>query len=348
MKNLPSLILILLLLAGTSFFIVSFYSQENGVNNKDGDEESAAAVTRIIEGDPAVYIEPELQMEAGISIQRLEPATYESRHSARAHIIDLQSMVDIRSRYRQLNTLLKRNLSRLEVSKKEYQRLQLLHEDDGNISTRMLQQAKIDWLADQAEVNTIQHQIESLAETSIQKWGKTITDMIFEEQKLIDQFLLRQSTLILVALLPGQQLSATNSVVIKQPGSETQTLEAEYISEAPVTHASLQGPAYFYQVSTPLRAGTVLEAIITGMESEQKGVVIPESAVIWYSDTPWSYIKGEEDFFIRKEIEAYHVDRDQWFVSEGLKPDEYVVVRGVQMLLSQEFHWSIPDEDDDP
>jgi hypothetical protein len=36
---------------------------------------------------------------------------------------------------------------------------------------------------------------------------------------------------------------------------------------------------------------------------------------------------------------------DGYFVSEGLKPDEELVIIGGQMLLSEEMRGQIPDED---
>ena len=125
--------------------------------------------------------------------------------------------------------------------------------------------------------------------------------------------------------------------------------EAAYISVAPATDIRTQGATYYFHapVST-LRTGMNVDVWIPEDNEEQQGVMIPAEAVIWYLDKPWVYVTRDQETFARVEMKKYAVTRQGWFVTEGFKPGDMVVSSGAQMLLSQEFRWSIPDEDNNP
>lgn len=78
------------------------------------------------------------------------------------------------------------------------------------------------------------------------------------------------------------------------------------------------------------------------------GVFVPESAVVWSSGKPWVYIKNSEELFIKRVI-SNPVELDEGiFVAKDLEVGAKVVTSGAQMLLAEEYRWSIPDEDDNP
>ena len=304
---------------------------------------------RIINGNPAVHLTPDLQQQAGISGIQVEEDKYQDIFTARAKILALQPMVELKARYIQLKILLLKAEASMEVSKKEYQRLELLHQDAANISSRDLQQAKIDWISDKAEYENFINQINSLKESSIQTWGEVLTRKIFEQDQLINSLLGGESSLILVILQAGQTITdQDNKILVKQIGLSNNPIKATYISRAPYTDSELQGPAYYYYTSSILVPGIMIEAEIKDTAKIKSGVYIPESAVIWHADKPWVYVKTEGDYFVRKEIRRHQVSDHEWFIEEGIEAGEYVISSGAQMLLSEEFHWSIPDEDDNP
>jgi hypothetical protein len=78
----------------------------------------------------------------------------------------------------------------------------------------------------------------------------------------------------------------------------------------------------------------------------QPGVVIPKSALIWYMDQAFVYIKTAEEQFNRRAIDRYSAAAGGYFVGSGLNEGEQLVVAGGQMLLSEELRGQIPDEDD--
>ena len=83
----------------------------------------------------------------------------------------------------------------------------------------------------------------------------------------------------------------------------------------------------------------------TGFSGE--GVHIPEQAVVWYAGKPWAYVQVDDELFSRRSLLDPIQTNDGWLVKENFETNEKVVVSGAQTLLSEEFKWAIPDEDDD-
>jgi hypothetical protein len=81
------------------------------------------------------------------------------------------------------------------------------------------------------------------------------------------------------------------------------------------------------------------------------GYVIPPSAIVWWAGRPWVYAKIAGDQFSRRQIPTdMPVGREGEFVvpvSALSEPEQAIVLRGAQMLLSEEFRAQIQVEGDD-
>jgi hypothetical protein len=112
----------------------------------------------------------------------------------------------------------------------------------------------------------------------------------------------------------------------------------------------------------------------SGDEASREGGLVPASAVIWHAGQAWIYVReaqggaGEADEAARNGAEpaaaasspsTVRIDSfqrrglpnavrlgDQWFVP-GLETDDPVVVRGAQLLLSEELKSQLKNENDD-
>jgi hypothetical protein len=69
--------------------------------------------------------------------------------------------------------------------------------------------------------------------------------------------------------------------------------------------------------------------------------------VIWYAGRQWVYIKVSDELFVRRALRTNHETARGWLTRDGFSAGELVVIAGGQMLLSEEFRWQIPEEDDD-
>jgi hypothetical protein len=75
------------------------------------------------------------------------------------------------------------------------------------------------------------------------------------------------------------------------------------------------------------------------------GVVVPRAAVLRVEGERWVWIKTAADRFTRRELEHARPVEGGWFVAEGFKAGDSVVVGGAQLLLSEELKSKIQGED---
>jgi hypothetical protein len=71
------------------------------------------------------------------------------------------------------------------------------------------------------------------------------------------------------------------------------------------------------------------------------GVVVPRSALLRDQGTDWVYVRSG-DSFARRQVQGAVPQADGYFVAQGLRPGEAVVVRGVAALFAAERAQSRP------
>ena len=334
--------------ADDDFFVPAKYLAGHG---DDDDDDNGISSVSIIDGQVAVHINEEIQKQANIQTVRLETSEHRNEIRAYARVLDIQPLIDWWSRYRAIQTERRNAEAAVQISRQEFERLKLLRSEASNISERQLQQARLQWTNDQSSLDATQHKLKDIRIQLIQGWGNLLADKLMGDEKFSARLFERTSVLLLVILEGNAELpDNTNTILINEQGRDrTLAQEAYFLSPASFPDNQIHGRTYLFHTSTSsLRAGIYLDAWIPSGNEITTGVYIPPEAVIWYADKPWVYIKSGEDKFLRRDLEEYTITRSGWFVKQGYRDGELVVLRGAQMLLSEEFRWSIPDEDDDP
>lgn len=74
--------------------------------------------------------------------------------------------------------------------------------------------------------------------------------------------------------------------------------------------------------------------------------MIPDSAIVWWNGSVWVYVKKSNDTFERERISSTNHVADRWLVTGAYKAGEEIVVKGAQILLSQEFKGQTKTGDD--
>ena len=174
--------------------------------------------------------------------------------------------------------------------------------------------------------------------------------------------------------LPGRKDSASARYLATVPASSMGAASAE---------TGLGGRHLLYLApGAGLSAGMVVMARSAPQGEQSSGMLLPATAVIWHAGQPWIYVresgadtdsedegKGQArapaasgapasgpgpssttapklDRFQRIAIPRAQRVGEQWFVP-GLAEDGPVVVRGAQVLLSEELKFQIKNENDD-
>jgi hypothetical protein len=81
---------------------------------------------------------------------------------------------------------------------------------------------------------------------------------------------------------------------------------------------------------------------------KESGLLIPNSAVVWYGGKAWIYKKQDKENFVRLPISTERPYKGGWFnESSIIKADDEIVTSGAQLLLSEEFKYQIKNENED-
>ncbi|RME33954.1 MAG: hypothetical protein D6786_06295, partial [Gammaproteobacteria bacterium] len=337
--------------AALEAFVASYRGGEQPDEDGGEEEDEARPDHRTLyQGHPAVRLEPALLASSGIRTDRLHPMSHVPEFRADAQVIDIVPLLSLRTPY--FSTAAEQDVLAVERQRwrQEIDRLRRLRKEGGNVALSRLQQAESELRSIRVRQEAARRRMQGLRDEAVQIWGETITDWaLAKDSPRFRRLVTREDRLILVLLRPGLSLpEGVMSVYIGVGDQRQRAREARRISPAPRTDPLLQGTSwYFLTPGEGLRTGMRLQAWVPTGGAAEEGVRVPEEAVVWYGGQPWIYLRMEEDLFVRHSLSGGRDLGDGWFVAGGLEPGQEVVTHGAQLLLSEEFNWQIPDEDEE-
>jgi hypothetical protein len=327
-----------------------------GVEAPGGDEAVPEGRIRFVDGEVVVTLGPALAARVGIVSEALGAVRRPAAFDAFARVVDPSPLLAARSRYDQSRATEAVHQVDMDVSRQEYRRLRQLSERGSLASPQSLQLALGEFRRSQALVRAEQIRQANIYDEIAQSWSVAIADaLVREESALHDGLVRRALALVEVTLPPGRELPGLRSdieVVLPGAAGRERRVRAEFVSAAPATDARIQGETwYFTMPGDSVRAGMRLTALVTDEDEERRGVLVPEAAAVWHEGRPWAYLdRGDGEFSRRSLADATEL-AEGWFLgagnAAGLSPGDRVVVAGATTLLSEEFRWQIPREDDD-
>ena len=323
---------------------------DNQIDDKIADPFEIDGARIVVEhGILSIRVPETLQNQSGIRVLPLSAKDYRPKTKAYAKVLDIAPLILLRNRYQEAKSNSEIAATNLTVSKQNLDRLHQLHQNQA-ISTRRYQQAHSRWIANKAHMNAGQYATENIYAETLHKWGPVLTDWTLNEDNQVHfkSLLDYRNRLILVTLKTGTSLASdVSTITIGHTANRADAVSSQFVSSAPQVDGVSQGETYFFLAPIKnLRIGMQLLAWVPSTNQTIHGVEIPLSAIIWRTGKPWVYVKTGNDRFTRRLVENF-IDLDQiWFVHGDLNPGEQIVISGGQMLLSEEYRWQIPDEDD--
>lgn len=286
---------------------------------------------------------------SGLIARTLTAAQYYPELITSGTVTDIQSLIKYRARYREASSRRAIAAAGLTSSRTNLDRQRQLHDDD-IVPTRKLQQAKVRWLTDKAQLEAAQFRLQDIQAETIHHWGEEIyqwitTDPTGKFTRLVNG----KNVLLHIVLPPGQTLAEETSFIFVNPiQNRGKATKAYLISPAPMADPITQGKSYFFLSQYPrLKPGMRLTAWIPQGDKGIEGYDLPESAVIWHQGTPWVYVKKQKQRFERREIDTFHDLGETWFIESDMATTDKIVTKGGQTLLSEEFRSQIGETDDD-
>jgi hypothetical protein len=325
-------------------------AEEESIEHEGDDEEEEANVF-IVNGYKALQLDEETVVASGIVSEQVERIFFKPETMAYAEVIDVAPLVSLKTEYEA--ALAQQNILFNDLSNhnKTLKRAEALHKAK-SLSARELDKIRADRNIKSSQLSAINTHLASIKYKVKSLWGKKIAGYIYEGEKRSEFDLLasHKVRLVLVSLPKNRTLEhQQQNVFVNNVNQRESALPVNYLEQASHVNNPLYGESFLYLLeSQKIRTGMKLFAWIEERSEDIGGLFIPESAVIWYANEPWIYIKQDEALFIRKPLgDAIKVVNGWLLEDEHIVSDDLVVTRGGQTLLSEEFKWAIPDEEDD-
>ena len=336
-------IIIVLLLVALSF--VGYHYLDNAEVDPDDvfvgdDDDDDAPRVRFVDGEQRLRLTDEEIDSIGLVAEPVAVISVRPTLGAMAIVLDVTPIIEAQSRIESFG-----QQQRLMANAEQDYRSRLASLSNGVASSRETNQLRVA-LRD-AEQKVIQAAASIDAEKyAIQKvFGAEIVDHLESNSSDFDRLVSRQVSLLKIILPMGVSLPNSASVIHVGASRSQQTRAASYVGALPGANIATYNVDYLYWAETnEWPSGTRLFAEIPTDHKPDQRIDVPDSAVIWHHGRAWAYIARGGNEYARVPVRGDESTSDNALV---LQPGDHIVTVGAQMLLSEEFKSSIPEEDDD-
>lgn len=300
--------------------------------------------------DEGLRLSPERQRLGGLMVLRLEAARHQQELQAYGKVLDVTPLLEFRRRARAAAAEAEVAAAALALAAGNRQRLAALAREE-IIAGRELLRAESEWQAAQTREAAARRLIGEIRREAESAYGPELAGRALEgEAAWLDDLAAHHRQLLWVVLPPGlRQVGPPGTLAIAREAERAKAVPARPIAAAPRTDDLVQGETWFFETADQrLRAGMRVNVWVPAAAGSRRGVIVPTTAVVWHEGRPWAYKQTGIDRFQRVVLEQPQPASAGWFVETGFVAGDRVVVRGAQMLLSEEFRGRIPDEDDEP
>ncbi len=335
------------------FWVLVFYGKDEyeAATSEHDDVIASASHVTTENGAATITLSPESQQQSGIATSPLKASTHVAAVSSFGMVIGIDTLVEQRTRYLAAKADASVVRAAIANSQQEYQRLQMLNRDNHNVSDRAVSAAEAAWKADEAKLAAAEVAASSIRDSIRQQWGETLTEWATQQSPGADmQALLQYREVLIQVTLPYDAATPGKNtpLMIEPAGAQGKAIQAMYVSPSPQTDNTIQGKTYYYRAAAGnLRAGMRVTVRMQAQDKATAGVLIPQSAVVWYANKAWVYRKASADKFVRQQVSTESEVGDSWFNAGPFQPGEEIVTSGAQLLLSEEFKYQIKNENED-
>ncbi|MFN0315315.1 MAG: hypothetical protein ACKVQA_09790 [Burkholderiales bacterium] len=339
-----------LVIAALSFALV-FYARDEIKPSAHGEETVATrSAVGSEEGFATLSISAESQQASGIATADLRDVDSKASAEIFGVVLNPQPLFELRAQYLAALAQARAQRVALASAQGEYERLERLYADDRNVSERAVIVARTQWQSEEAKLATAEQTANTIRETLRSAWGDKVMSWAADARAKVFESLSTQSEVLVQISLPYElrESAAKQQMKIGPIGISEGLRPARYVSPSQQPDTGLAGSTFLYLAQgKDLRVGMrVAGRLETGGE-ERSGVLIPQAAIVWHGGKAWCYVQEEADKFVRKEVSTTEELAGGWFNAEGFEAGKKVVVRGAQLLLSEEQKFQIREENDD-
>jgi hypothetical protein len=287
-------------------------------------------------GRVVVTLDPQTLARSGIVVEAVTAVTHAASESGYGSVLDVSDLAEMRGGFSAARARVEKGRAALAASQSELDRLRKLYADGTNASQKAVEAATAAARADEAEVQAAAGALEAERALARQRWGPVVAGWLERSASDLDALLEERQRLLEIALPTGASPPRAGTTVAVRAG-DGPVVAARVLSPAPRTDPRIQGVSVLCiaPASPGMLPGVSADAQVP-VGPGVSGVVVPASAVVWWQGRAWAYVERKTGTFSRSEVATDVPVPGGWFVSGGVAAGQRLVVRGAQMLLSEE------------
>ena len=337
-----------ILIAFTAISIVAVVYVSANHSDTDEDEEEAVKAPSHVSlknGVTIITFDTATQAREGIRVELLHESSSRTELRATSVILPVSGLAALRNSYIAARMKVERDRVDLATSSSQYERTKTLYDENQNMSLQAMQSAEATFRNNQAQVTADEQDANLQLDTIRQSWGSVVEKWVSSNGTALSDVLDQREFLAQVVFPPGEVGIAPRALSITAPGNHS--VEGRLVSPMPQVNAQIQGISYLYLI--PSRPGIAVGmnlAVLVPVGHLVKGILVPQSTVVWWQGKAWVYEATSPTTFTRLELATENPVNGGYFVpGSTVTPGTKVVTAGAQALLSEEFRSQIQQED---
>ncbi|MBZ5512876.1 MAG: hypothetical protein LAN70_17150 [Acidobacteriia bacterium] len=313
----------------------------------DDEDEVVKAPSRVAvkNGRRVINLDQQTQTEEHIAVTEPAPTSMRAELRGTAMVLPVSDLATLRNNYVAARAKVERAGVDIALSKSSYERIKTLYEQNQNMSLKAKQDAEATYRSNQAQARAAELDAKLQVDTVRQRWGGVVADWIAGDKPVLEPVLEQRDFLVQVIFPPGEVGKPPAGLSLAMPGK--QLVQARFVSPFPQVSPQIQGISFLYLVSSRpgLAVGMNLVALVPVGES-LRGIVVPQSAIVWWQGKAWAYEQVSPTTFARREVPTDTPVSGGYFVpAASLALKTKLVIVGTQALLSEEFRSEIQQQD---
>ncbi len=327
---------------GAAILIVAFASGKQDTATSSPQKLPSNSRVTVNGGETELTLSKQNQSELALETVQLGASSHQQEATAAAVILPAEKLVTLAGDASLAKANVKKARATLEMTRKEFERLKKLYDDQQNVAEKTLEAQRAAMQIADADLVAAQEAVRLQEDTVRQQWGATVAHWMTSDSPTMKRVLSQQELLVQVTFDSATAVDSTDSATVAPrrlwltvPGGGR--AEASYVSPFPQIDPRFQHGSSLYIVAARAGLAPGLNLAATWANGARtKGVLVPGKAVLWWQGKAWAYVQTGATTFVRREVSTEMPVGDGYFVTSNFAAGDRVVTGGAQLMLSEE------------
>jgi hypothetical protein len=318
----------------------------------DDDDANQSFVEVNSDGLNQVRLTDVIKNNSGIISKEIVKSNKEMTFSNYGIVQATDTLIDLKNIQDQLLSDLSTLENQFKTENKKLNAFVTLNEDNKNISDQALSDQQILVANISGSIDNINILLKNLKQKVLSQWGDKFYKLIKNEKpiKNLQSLLDGKSRLVKITLPSSDGEQVIPKKILFNPINGSKEIEGYFVSKAPTVDHSLLGQTFYYLInSSDIRIGSKLIGFYQNTNDKKISLFeLPHNSIIWSSGLPWVYVEKESAVYIKKPVVLKNEIKGGWLASsDNISDNDKVVIKGAQLLLSEEYKYQIKNENED-